>query len=120
MRRTWRNGAIATLTKIAELRHDELTQTAMHRHVEPPRLALLLKAIWIGCVKALERTGTGDTKRQCLAMDVSGILNNERCWRVRRAVYIVFRNWFAEPAVLFLWRGKLALVAGLAPRPGFF
>ena len=43
-------------TKIAELRHDELTQTAMHRHVEPPRLALLLKGDldWI-VMKALEK-----------------------------------------------------------------
>ena len=80
MRRTLREREpLRPSTKVAGLGADELTQTALHRHVEPPRLALLLKGDldWI-VMKALEK----DRNRRyqtvnALAMDIQRYLNNE-------------------------------------------
>ena len=111
-------------TKIAELRRDELTQTAMHRHVEPPRLAPLLKGDldWIA-MKALEK----DRNRRyqtvnALAMDVQRYLNNEPVLarppsRLYRFQKLVRRNraFFISVAAV-----SLALVAGFGTSTWLF
>jgi len=111
-------------TKIAELRHDELTQTAMHRHVEPPRLALLLKGDldWI-VMKALEK----DRNRRyqtanALAMDVQRYLNNEPVLarppsRLYRFQKLVRRNRAVFVSVAAV---SLALVAGFGTSTWLF
>lgn len=80
MRRTLREREpLRPSNRVAELDADDLTQTATHRRVEPPRLRLLLKGDldWI-VMKALEK----DRNRRyqtsnALAMDVQRYLNNE-------------------------------------------
>ncbi|HEX9048594.1 MAG TPA: serine/threonine-protein kinase, partial [Verrucomicrobiae bacterium] len=80
MRRTLREREpLRPSTKVGELGAEDLTQTAMYRSVEPPRLRLLLTGDldWI-VMKALEK----DRNRRyqtanALAMDVQRYLNNE-------------------------------------------
>jgi serine/threonine protein kinase len=86
-------------TKIDGLRHEELTQTAVQRQVEPPKLKLLLKGDldWI-VMKALEK----DRNRRYqtangLGMDVQRYFNNEPIFarppsRVYRFQKLVRRN----------------------------
>jgi hypothetical protein len=111
-------------TKIAELRHDELTQTAMHRRIEPPRLALLLKGDldWI-VMRALEK----DRNRRyqtanAMAMDVQRYLNDEPVLarppsRLYRFQKLVRRNRAVFVSVAAV---SLALVAGFGTSTWLF
>jgi serine/threonine protein kinase len=125
MRRTLRErDPLRPSTKVAGLGADELTQTAMHRRVEPPRLALLLKGDldWI-VMKALEK----DRNRRyqtanALAMDVQRYLNNEPIAarppsRLYRFQKLVLRNRavFVSAAAV-----SLALIAGFGTSTWLF
>ena len=111
-------------TKIAELKHDELTQTAMHRRVEPPRLALLLKGDldWI-VMKALEKDRTRRYQTvNALAMDVQRYLNNEPVLarppsRLYRFQKLVRRNRAVFISVAAV---SLALIAGFGTATWLF
>ncbi|HWC60280.1 MAG TPA: serine/threonine-protein kinase [Verrucomicrobiae bacterium] len=111
-------------TRIAELRREELTQTATQRRVEPPRLALLLKGDldWI-VMKALEK----DRNRRyqtanALAMDVQRYLNNEPVLarppsRLYRFQKLVRRN---RPVFISAAAISLALIAGFGTSTRLF
>lgn len=125
MRRTLREQEpLRPSTKVAGLNADELTQTAMHRRIEPPRLRLLLKGDldWI-VMKALEK----DRNRRyqtanALAFDVQRYLDNEPIVarppsRLYRFQKLVRRNRavFASAAAI-----SLALIAGFGTSTWLF
>jgi serine/threonine protein kinase len=111
-------------TKLDGLKVEELTQTAVHRRIEPPRLKLLLRGDldWI-VMKALEK----DRNRRYqtangLGMDVQRYLNNEPVVarspsRIYRFQKLVRRNRivFIAGAVVLA-----ALIAGLGISTLFF
>jgi eukaryotic-like serine/threonine-protein kinase len=111
-------------TKLDELRAEELTQTAMQRHVEPRRLKLLLTGDldWI-VMKALEKDR--DRRYQTvngLAMDVYRYLNNELVmarppsWSYRfHKLVRRNRTTFTAGAAVFL-----ALIAGFGTSTWLF
>ncbi|HEU6448727.1 MAG TPA: serine/threonine-protein kinase [Verrucomicrobiae bacterium] len=125
MRRTLREREpLRPSTKVAGLNADELTQTAMHRRIEPPRLRLLLKGDldWI-VMKALEK----DRKRRyqtanALAADVQRYLDNEpvvarppsRLYRFQKLVRRNRAVFISAAAV------SLALVAGFGTSTWLF
>jgi serine/threonine protein kinase len=111
-------------TKLDVLSADELTATAARRHIEPPKLRLLLKGDldWI-VMKCLEK----DRKRRYetangVAMDVQRYLNNEpivarppsQWYRFQK---LVRRNRVAFAAATVV---ALALVTGLGTATGMF
>ena len=110
--------------RVAELDADELTQTAIHRRLEPPRLRLLLKGDldWI-VMKALEK----DRNRRyqtanALAMDVQRYLNDEPVLarppsRLYRFQKLVRRNRAVFVSVAAV---SLALVAGFGTSTWLF
>ncbi|TAL01197.1 MAG: serine/threonine protein kinase [Verrucomicrobia bacterium] len=125
MRRTLREREpLRPSTKVAGLNADELTQTAMHRRIEPPRLRLLLKGDldWI-VMKALEK----DRNRRyqtanALALDVQRYLDNEPIVarppsRLYRFQKLVRRNRavFVSAAAI-----SLALIAGFGTSTWLF
>jgi serine/threonine protein kinase len=125
MRRTLREREpLRPSTKVAGLNLDELTQTAMHRRIEPPRLRLLLKGDldWI-VMKALEK----DRNRRyqtanALAADIQRYLDNEpivarppsRLYRFKKLV-VRNRALFISGAAI-----SLALIAGFGTSTWLF
>jgi serine/threonine protein kinase len=125
MRRTLREREpLRPSTRVAELDADDLTQTAIHRRVEAPRLRLLLKGDldWI-VMKALEK----DRNRRYqtangLAMDVQRYLNNEPVLarppsRLYRFQKLVRRNRAVFISVAAV---SLALIAGFGTSTWLF
>jgi hypothetical protein len=125
MRRTLREREpLRPSTKVAGLNADELTQTAMHRQIEPPRLRLLLRGDldWI-VMKALEK----DRSRRyqtanALALDVQRYLDHEPIVarppsRLYRFQKLVRRNRavFVSAAAI-----SLALIAGFGTSTWLF
>jgi eukaryotic-like serine/threonine-protein kinase len=118
MRRTLREGEpLCPSTKLDKLRGEELTQTALHRQVEPRRLKLLLKGDldWI-VMKALEKERSRRYETaSALAMDVQRHLDNEPVVarppsRVYRLQKMVRRN---KTSFLAMGAVSLALIGGL-------
>jgi serine/threonine protein kinase len=125
MRRTLREREpLRPSNRVAGLDADDLTQTAIHRRIEAPRLRLLLKGDldWI-VMKALEK----DRNRRyqtanALAMDVQRYLNNEPVYarppsRLYRFQKLVRRNRaiFISAAAV-----SLALIAGFGTSTWLF
>ncbi|HWY29435.1 MAG TPA: protein kinase, partial [Candidatus Acidoferrum sp.] len=111
-------------TRLDTFQPDELTATAFRRHIEPPKLQLLLKGDldWI-VMKALEK----DRRRRYetangLAMDVRRFLDNEpvlarppsRWYRFRKLVRRN-RGWFAAAGAV-----SLTLMFGLGASTWLF
>ena len=104
-------------TKLDTLPTDELTVTATRRHIEPPKLQLLLKGDldWI-VMKCLEK----DRKRRYetangVAMDVQRYLNNEPIFARPPSRWYRFQKLVRRNRIVFAAAGvvTLALVAGL-------
>ncbi|HTL56907.1 MAG TPA: serine/threonine-protein kinase [Candidatus Limnocylindrales bacterium] len=125
MRRTLREREpLRPSNRVAELGADDLTQTAIHRRVEPPHLRLLLKGDldWI-VMKALEK----DRNRRyqtanALAMDVQRYLSNEPVLarppsRLYRFQKLVRRNRAVFVSVAAV---SLALIAGFGTSTWLF
>lgn len=110
--------------KVAELDADELTQTALQRQIEPPRLRLFLKGDldWI-VMKALEK----DRSRRyqtanALAMDVQRYLNNEPVVARPPSRLYRFRKLVRRNKAVFVSVGavSLALIAGFGTSTWLF
>ncbi len=125
MRRTLREKEpLRPSTKVAGLNADELTQTGMHRRIDPPRLRLVLKGDldWI-VMKALEK----DRNRRyqtanALAVDIRRYLDNEPVVarppsRLYRFQKLVRRN---RAVFVSAFAISLALVAGLGTSTWLF
>jgi eukaryotic-like serine/threonine-protein kinase len=111
-------------TKLDVLPADELTATATRRHIEPPKLRLLLKGDldWI-VMKCLEK----DRKRRYetangVAMDVQRFLNDEPVIARPPSRWYRFQKLVRRNRVIFAASGMVifALVAGLGTATGMF
>jgi serine/threonine protein kinase len=111
-------------TKLDGFRAEELTQTAVHRQVEPPKLKLLLKGDldWI-VMKALEK----DRNRRYqtangLGMDVQRYLNNEPVVARSPSRLYRFQKLVRRNKVVFAAIGavSLALIFGLGTSTWLF
>jgi hypothetical protein len=125
MRRTLRETEpLRPSTRLESLPAEELTQTAVHRQVEPRRLKLLLRGDldWI-VMKALEKER--DRRYQTandLAMDVRRYLDNEAVVarppsRIYRLQKMMRRN---KTVFLAIGAVSLALIAGLGASTWMF
>jgi eukaryotic-like serine/threonine-protein kinase len=125
MRRTLREEEpLRPSTKLERLPAEELTQTALHRQIEPRRLKLLLKGDldWIA-MKALEKErGRRYQTANDLAMDVQRYLDNDavvarppsRLYRLQKTVR---RN---KTVFLAIGAVSLALIGGLGTSTWMF
>ena len=111
-------------TKLDGFRAEELTQMAVHRQIEPPKLKLLLKGDldWI-VMKALEK----DRNRRYqtangLGMDVQRYLNNEPVVARPPSRLYRFQKLVRRNKVVFAAIGavSLALIAGLGASTWLF
>jgi eukaryotic-like serine/threonine-protein kinase len=111
-------------TKLDALPADELTATATRRHIEPPKLRLLLKGDldWV-VMKCLEK----DRKRRYetangVAMDVQRYLNHEPVLARPPSRWYRFRKLVRRNRVIFAATGIviLALVTGLGTATAMF
>ncbi|HEY4414943.1 MAG TPA: serine/threonine-protein kinase [Verrucomicrobiae bacterium] len=111
-------------TKLDGLRAEELTQTALHRHVEPPKLKLLLRGDldWI-VMKALEK----DRNRRYqtangLGMDLQRYLNNEPVIARPPSRLYRFQKLIRRNKIVFIAAAAVtaALVIGLSTSTWLF
>lgn len=125
MRRTLREQEpVRPSTKLKDLQPDELTQTAVHRRVEPPKLKMLLKGDldWI-VMKALEK----DRNRRYqtangLGLDVQRYLNNEPVIARSPSRLYRFQKLVRRNKIIFVAVGavSLTLIAGLGTSTWLF
>ena len=125
MRRTLREQEpLRPSTKLKDLQPEELTQTAVHRRVEAPKLKMLLKGDldWI-VMKALEK----DRNRRYqtangLGMDVQRYLNNEPVIARSPSRLYRFQKLVRRNKIIFAAVGavSLTLLAGLGASTWLF
>ena len=125
MRRTLREEEpLRPSTRLDKLRAEELTQTALHRQVEPRRLKLLLKGDldWI-VMKALEKErGRRYETASALALDVQRYLDNEPVVARPPSRYYRLQKMVRRNKTTFLAIGavSLALIAGFGTSTWMF